>query len=574
MPFKEKMHSHQRRYVELLKSRTLFLWLLIVVVYVGIRIQKFRHVSIFEDHDSVALLLWTKQIYEQGFSGLLALDPDASVAFSFFASLIAQFGLDLEASARLVSLLSALVLLIMVALIGYVGGLAAGCLLTVALLALNPSIVFLSAAILTEPLFVATVYCGLLLFLKDASDPSLMRAAMLGLIMGVAFLNRLEALVLVVFFPIMLFIRQLFAPRPTMSMRHLLPWVVIFVLAFATLAVPQVLRVSEEMGAFAVNGRAAWTLLLHSPEAGLSYLEKIRGLYFHPGVVNIVYLKSNFSAASALTGNTAAAQDLILGYAQTVARNLLDLPFKLWVMLGPLVLVSAAAGLGALWESGRRFEVVFFSAFVGFCLIAPLLHNVVVRHIVIIAPIITLLSGLGVRALWVNTDGLLAKFSLRSRRLFVTVACAITTLLWAPLLAAELFLSEYSANSMNENGSALRNSRAELQEVKDAVREFAESHGIQQPRLVAAKRYLSWYAGLESSSISAPYTDLPGLIRYCELNKADLLFVDYELRNYPFLQPLLDDPETHGFSPLYEGVTVSGSPVALYQINSERWRDP
>jgi len=53
-------------------------------------------------------------------------------------------------------------------------------------------------------------------------------------------------------------------------------------------------------------------------------------------------------------------------------------------------------GFLALFRGGQQFEVFLVGAFIFIGVAAPLLHNVVLRHIAVVAPLIMMVAGVGV----------------------------------------------------------------------------------------------------------------------------------------------------------------------------------
>ncbi len=136
----------------------------------------------------------------------------------------------------------------------------------VLILAVNAPMISLSVSVLTEVSYSGTstsasIYCGGKLRTETFS---LGAAAALGLVFGLAFLNRTEGILYVVAIPIaVLASAGSFAnarkDRPFPGLPAIAPCMSC---CFLALAVPQILQVSSKMGAPALNGRVAWQALV------------------------------------------------------------------------------------------------------------------------------------------------------------------------------------------------------------------------------------------------------------------------------------------------------------------------
>jgi hypothetical protein len=411
----------------------------------------------------------------------------------------------------------------------------------------------LDIAVLTEPSYVATVYVGLLLFWLQLRQPSLLGAVIVGIVFGLAFLNRLEGILFLAFIPFMMVVHKLWIKPEQPGMRQLITWCVVFAACFSVLAGLQVWRVSQEMGTLAFNGRQAWHLLLHSPTFGTGYYEKLYGLQFDPGEVNLRYVKRNFAAVASLVVDDVGSRDLLSTYRGKLLFNLNDLySIRLTVLFGHLAIILFAIGLLQLYSTGRRFEVFFILAFIGTGLLAPLLHNVVIRHILVIAPIMFLVAGIGVVAVCEKLLGAQRPASILPGTLAATVTLLVVAGWAFPLRAAlnpPVFNKEYSVQEMRQSA--------------DAIAQFAAESNELPLRFVARRSYIMNYAD-SLEYLDLPYTDYEGLVRYFALNRADLLYLNHEFPAFPFADSFDGFPDTADFTLLYVGEDAEGRKSALY----------
>src|SRR5262249_29671070 len=144
------------------------------------------------------------------------------------------------------------------------------------ILSFSPFFIRYSYSVLTEPSYIAVLYLGFWLYLSQYKYPKLWSAVLLGILFGLSFLNRLEGLLYLAAIPLLQFTHFLAVGRTSYDLQHFSAFIALFVLFFSLISAPQIWRVSEKMGHFALNGRQVWSLILNNPD-GKSYNEKISG---------------------------------------------------------------------------------------------------------------------------------------------------------------------------------------------------------------------------------------------------------------------------------------------------------
>lgn len=532
----------------------------VLATYVLLRVLVWRETTLFDGHDAVGILHWTRTFVDLDLAKIISLNPDASLFYPFLSAVFSVPAGSLESGARLASLFSSVIVLAAIVGIGRQFAGPTAILMALILLAFNPEILSLSIAVRTEPSYVATVYLGLLVFWLQYKNPTLKGGALLGVIFGLAFLNRLEGILFVAFIPLMLTLYYIWK-RPTQyDLKMLFSWSAVFVFVFALFIGIQVWRVSHEMGALAVNGRQAWSLLLHSSVVGQSTAERIYGLYFDPGIVNIKYLHKNFSAAASIAAGQADLWAIARNLSRTLISNLSDLYFtRLNSLFGHLVIVFFAFGMLHLYRIGRSFELVLIVCFIACGLVAPLLHNVVIRHILIIAPIMLLVAGVGIVSVAETlVEGV-------STPIGKAVTVPTVALLMTGLAVASWAIPLWAA--FNPPSASPHYSRSELQQPIRLVQQFAVAEAARRPRLMARWGFLALYSGAEG--ISMPYTDYEGLVRYSALNDIDLLYLTPSTDSYPFAATFAANAYDNDFVLLYRGVNAQAEPVSLYRFLAE-----
>jgi hypothetical protein len=99
----------------------------------------------------------------------------------------------------------------------------------------------------------------------------------LGIIFGFAFLNRIEGIIFLGIIPY--FTQYIWFGKTLLDGKKLLLFNGLYVFVFFIGHFPQIYMVSSKMDRFALNGREAWSLILHNPD-GKSYEEKLCGLTY------------------------------------------------------------------------------------------------------------------------------------------------------------------------------------------------------------------------------------------------------------------------------------------------------
>lgn len=508
-------------------------------VYLGARIVSWQLNGQFEDHDSISYLKQIEVFLTFDWQRIDSLSPDSTPFYPFVAALFALPGWSVETAARLCSL--AFSCLLFVSLIGiarHVGGLAAGS-LGLLLVACNAELIRLSHSVLTEPSFVATIYLAVWLFLTQRDRLSLVHAALLGLILGLAFLNRVEGLIFALAFPFLQWAYTLVVCRGRLRVRRLLLWSSICYLAFLAMATPQIWHVSNKVGQFAINGRQIWSLLLNRPD-GRNYEQKIYGLDYNPSEINIKYLFDHPEEAAESSASFHPVE-----YFGGIVKNLSLLNHEqLGMAIGALGLIFFALSIVWQLQARQHSSLLLICGFLLVGLAGPLLHNVVMRHIAVIVPLVLLVAG----------DGLLrtARGAIESFRVPCRFTYPLAVGLTAVIISASavplyrLFVLEDAVNSEY---------RAEdLRPIVAEINRMAEQELNHPPRIVDRKSYTAWQVG-GAVRIPLPYTDMAGLETYLQLNAADFFILRHRdpVTGRPFYSEFADGDPPPSFELLYRG---------------------
>jgi len=549
------MQSIQKRFSEVFTHSGTWYGLGLLAIYIALRTLAWKNTTLLEDTDSTSYLWYIAFLMEwPSFGQIVNLDPDFSPFYPFLATLFSLPGWSPEFSARLCSFVFSIGLFFAIAGIGNrltarPSEIAIGLLL----LCFTPILISLSISVLTEPSYIATVYIGLWLFLTQYKLPTLDKAALLGLVFGLSFLNRLEGLIFLAVIPFFQLLHYYIDKKRNYNLKHLVVWTLMFSTCFIVIITPQIWRVSEKMGHFALNGRQVYSVIMNNPD-GKSLSEKIFGLDYSDSETNIEYLRVHYEPVKQMAANipltTYPIQFLkhLSGFYRVESAQL----------LGPLVIVFFAFGLLALYLSGRIYESLMAITFIGTTLLPSLLTPYLERHVAIILPLIALIAGIGIayvaRTLLENT-----RFRQRGVTLLSLLFVAATIVLLAPPLGKAVitppkFNDEYS--------------HAELQKPLELVRNIATNELHRKAVIVGERGYLAHYSG--AKQLYLPYTDLQRLIKFCELNKADFLYFSHQrVQTHPFFVDYLQNGLPKNFALLYFGLDYQGSKVVLYRVLSK-----
>jgi 4-amino-4-deoxy-L-arabinose transferase-like glycosyltransferase len=422
------------------------------------------------------------------------------------------------------------------------------------ILAIAPVLISLSISILSEPTYIGLIYGGFWLFWIQYKELRLGIAALLGLTFGFAFVTRTEGILYLAIIPFLQGIHTLFVEKHARSFKPYIAWSLIYVLCFSAIAAPQIWRVSHKMGKIALNGRQAWVAVLDAP-GDKPYREKLSGLDYSPGEINIVYLRTHPEEWP-----ETKPQNLFGRFKQSISNFHSFYQRDIGILLGPLCFLAFGLGLLALYQSGRRFETFLVIAFIGANLIGPLLlaPKYWFKHSWIIAPVMCVVAGLGV----VYASRILMECHKKSQPVhYLALGSFLVAIIfaWAVPLKSALKPPDY-----NEEYSLM-----ELREPLRILQEIAENEGGRVPMVLAERSYINFFLG--TPRLEFPYTDYQGLLKYCELNNVEFLYlVHRRLRKWetPFFEEFTNNNTqvSNNFSLLYSGVDAYGEKVELYRI--------
>ncbi|HEX5385188.1 MAG TPA: hypothetical protein VFW66_00660 [Gemmatimonadales bacterium] len=523
----------------------------IFAVFVLLRIVAWHRTVLLEDSDSVGLVNQAKLWLTMDPATILAgLNPDNTPFVPVLIGLVHLLGVPLLAAGRVVSFAFSLLLFGAVLGIGvYMGGRRAA-VAAVVLLACSATLVPLSFAVLTEPAYIATVYLGLCLFLRQYRRPTPGWAILLGAVFALAFLNRTEGLLFLLTVPGLQALHWLMERPTDYGLRRLASWSLAYALTFLLLVTPQLWRVSRQMHGLAMNGRQAWAVLLAHPDPR-SREAKLWGLDYSPSRVNIYVVQSDAGLRERLSEGESP-----LNFIKSAVWNLQDVyRYHTTRMLGPLGVMLFTIGLVVLARR-RAYFAVATVLLLGQFLTAPVVqYHVLARHVMVLLPLALIVAGLGAAELPLFLFGFGGAWGRR--------AVAVTGLACTAWVAAEALPLHEALQPDTFNNEY---NPAELREPERIVRTITHNELTHRPVIAAKRGYLT--LDVDGVDTVLPYTDLAGLTTYLHANRVDFLFLeDAQIATFPFLPAFAGDPPPPGYTLLYRKATATNGTIALYRVN-------
>jgi len=480
-----------------------------------------------------------------------SLGVDCTVFYPFFSALFTLPGWPVEVGARLASLIFSVALFLAIVGIGRRFATTKAVTLGLLIIAFNAVLIPLSFSVLTEPSYIAVVYLGFWLFISQYDAPGKVKGLLLGLLFGLAFLDRTEGIVFLAAIPAMQFLHYRFFRKGAYGLPQFAGWFLLFVAGFGLVALPQVWWVSHKMGTVAINGRQAWMAIIDNPD-GKSLDQKIYGLDYSPKEVNLAYVQSHPEAFRELSSPGALKQQakgFVANFEEIYNRHSVAL-------LGPLGLIFFGFGFVSLLKTGRYYELCLVLGFVGVALIPPLINfYVLMRYVAIVGPLMMLIEGIGIvyaaEALAAGIRGNRLSFhanSLAYALLALLLMCSARPI-WRSIHTATPNW-DYSQNDFKEPLAIMQRERETMHDSK--------------PRVAARKSYFTYMADVEN--VAMPYTGYDGLVRYFSLNTIDFLFLESRnLKGFPFLEAF-GKADSADFERLYTGKDSFGGSIELYRF--------
>lgn len=543
------MHSQAVNY-------RIILYLVVLTLFLFFRLGTWSNDPLLEDHDSVSLMKQALTYRSLDPAKISQLDASKTPFYPAIVALLTPSPERVETAARVTTFLFSIILFFIFIHIGerYTApvGVAAGLLF----LSFSPELTRLSISVLTEPSYITTVYLGLALFLYQCNSPTITKSIILGIVFGCAFLNRLEGILFLVFVPIAYLTHYLISGKHQYNFNTCLKYITVFIVTFVLVIAPQIASVSSKMGQFSLNGRQVWSLLLSGDDSNRSYHEKISGLDYSPSEVNIQYLQKHPSEIQ--SGKSSIS---LKKYVKTILYNFDDLyRNRIGELLGPFCIFFAGIGFYSLLRRDKVFDALFFLGFIVVGVAAPLVHNVVIRHIAVIAPAIMLLAGIGIYEFYTmlksNSHSLNKKWIISSM-----IAVTVFVTLFPQMLELRVLLTEKDTINHQYRPSDFQRVTAVL---NDDIKK--QNLNRSEVKLATREQYASFFT--RTQRVRLPYTDYARLITYLSLNSVDYLYLDHGLPSirYPFMKYFQEDVPSE-FTLIYSGENWKGKKVQLFRVN-------
>lgn len=526
------------------------------MVFLGLRLLTWSNTVLLEDYDSINYLVTINHLLNGNVQAFYA-DPDNQPGFPLFGALFSLPGWGTEIGARLTSLVFSGLLFLALWGIGTRIGAPMQVLFALLFLSVSPVMIFWSVAVMSEPIYVGILYLGMWLFLSQYERPIPWKGALLGMVLGLCFVTRVEGILFLAVIPAAQVLFVLWRDRMQIApIKNLIIWCLLYVLGGAAVAVPQVFKVSETMGTFALNGRQVWSAYLPKGEDWQVYYQKKNGLDHDPGLINIHYAKTHPEVWTVkdLGASPAQLKQLL---AHMVGQFTLLSENQAGKFFGPVGLMMFGIGLLWLFENGKVLEGLASLGFLGLAVVGPIFHDVDMRHLLPIGPMVFLIAGLGsgyiVQRVYENP-----KIRFKSRGALAAFMVGMILIPWMyPVYKVSAKPKVY-----NESYSP-----KELEEPSAIIRKIARTELNRPPAILAARVYLAVFA--DGKGIEMPYADYQSFVRYCELNHVDFFYLQHRLvqkHHPPFYDRFLTETGHPEFERIYSGRDAFGEKVELYRF--------
>lgn len=536
----------------------LLLALAVFLLYAGLRLVSWHNTVLLADTDSMTYLTGLDAFYTWDWNEISQLNADHTPFYPALGSLAKLLTGDSQAAAELVSFIFSLILVVAIGLLAREWGGNVSALLAMLVLAINGMMIELSVAVLTEISYIAVIYVGFYILWRQLKrlDFRLRIAIILGFVFGLAFLNRIEGLLYVIAVPatvfLLGFILRARDDRPAGT--RFVAWNVVYILVFLVLITPQILHVSNKMGALAINGRVAWMVMWNAMPDRSSNATTF-GLDFADDEVNVHYIRSNYREVREKVGSGARGVSALKERLKGALRNF-DRIYRSLIgdQVTPLGFTMAVVGLVAMFQFGN-YLAVGYATFLAIALLAgPLVQPALyARHFSALIPLLCVLQGVGIK----YTAEAIAQRGHRYLSSFAVLVIALTTV----LVAAQMFPLKEALTPMQQNKEYDPEFLAEPIKIINARADIS--------RIAAQRRYIAYFSGIDF--VDAPYTDYDKMVCYLLAKNVDTLYVDFQrLAEYPYIKDLRTDKYRQDFERIWIGSDNGQPRAALFKVNSNR----
>lgn len=527
---------------------------LALLLYGALRLIAWHNTVLLDDTDSIVYLSSIDAYHTLEWDTINRIDADSTPFYPALGAAAKIITGDTEPAARLVSFVFSLILVIAAFLLtrGLDGNLSA--VFAMIILAFNGPMISLSVSVLTETSYLGTIYAGFYLLWRQLRRETigLGGAAALGLVFGLAFLNRTEGILYVAAIPIAIvglgWIFREREKRPPVS--RVIGFSAVYVVLFLALAVPQILHVSSKMGTPALNGRVAWNALVTAlPDRSLN--EQMFGLDFDEEQINILYIRANYAEAldkARATGNSSLG---IVGRVKQSINNM-DTIYRDFIghQITPFGFALAFMGLVSLYVNGAFFGLLYCFFLLALLLAGPIAHtSVIPRHLAAAIPLLCVLQGIGLRGVATLLERRVGGFSLPRA---IVIPGLLVILLAGSVFPLNAALRPPDVSVEYDPGFLA----APVELIETDPRTSAVS---------AQRAQIGYYSN--RPFVYAPYTTYEKLLHYLDANKVSHFYVDFEhMADFPYIGRFdaaggyQDD-----FERLWVGTRSGKPPAALFR---------
>ena len=462
-----------------------------------------------------------------------------SFLYPFAAIPFGAFARDAETGLRLLSAVSGAALVVpsfMIARRFWGSRAAAFAGLFVVLL---PNLISFSTAAITESLYSLLLMCALYLFLRGMDDGGVRPYAAAGAVLGLAYLVRPEAIVVLVLFALFALVpRGIAGPGASFAARNRRS--IVMVVLFAIMLLPYLFLLRAATGEWTGGSKAA--VNLSSP------------VVWQDDLAREEYVYSLNDDGTARRIDDLARESALKIFWRQKGAIASDYPAKMGAGIGlvpllfsnPLLLILVPLGLiGRCWRREDRGAESLLLVLGLFPFMFYPLFRVEIRYLVPYLPVYLLWAGAGCGVL---LDWFAAHVSARRAA--------------SAALAALVFLS-LVPDTVHRYAVMRKSQPLEWKEIG----RWIGGKESPAPRILAQSGCsISYYAGNPTATF-IPWTDAPGLVRYARFHRYERLVVDedYFRATRPTLRSILDAPPPE-LEALGEFKSGSGGRILVYRV--------
>lgn len=515
-----------------------------------------KHILIY--NDSAGYILHAMDIFDRG----ALFDPFKGPGYPLLIGLWANvLGGNYILGAKVASMVSGSLLVVVAYLLGkklYGRSVA----ITASLLiAINTALIEVATRELTEATYTFSIFSALAVTVWAVKRKHLVLWALSGFLFGFSYWVRPEGFFYLGLIPIFAFIEHWVQMKKPLS-GNLSLRVGVFLLAGFLMAIPYILHIHRETGAWTINGRTVWAALVFSKKLDRTSLEgKLayeKDLFSLTPDKRFTMLEGGFKRVSVFSNYSKnilfKIKDMIRNWIKTY--ELLPSVFTTFLLL--------FMGIG-LWQLKWRFpdrlaEFYLLGTLIPWVFVYPL-YEIDFENLTPVVPILTLWAALGI----VSTAGRFSsgwKSGPRS-----PVFGKPTFVIAAILLLVSFFESPPYIRLVNHPGFVIRKDEDDLANLE--VAKWIRENLPEDTTLMARKLFLGAYA--HRRMVVLPFADYKDVVSYARLKGVDIIVMDEKFKHLrPQLAFLFDQPgKLEDLVPVFTTQNSKGQRIILYKVLPE-----